>query len=166
MYGQVWLDVYRVSGNFSPHPKTIVLHASNRITTPHQRRDNPPAYSMGRTGGRVCSAYCRRFTPKIPQLQTGLQMIGLKHTPSRQIWTIKVFQDTTHENQGSLRSMGPQQANISYLLTAVYISKGNHQTIGKLDILSVFLGFGLDLEEICSNFKAFTFWIHTKKLVP
>ena len=38
-----WLDVYRVSGQFSPHPKTTVLHASNRITTPHQRRDNPPA---------------------------------------------------------------------------------------------------------------------------
>ena len=28
------------------------------------------------------------------------------------------------------------------LLTAVNISKGNHQTIGKLDILCVFLGLG------------------------
>ena len=52
------------------------------------------------------------------------------------------------------------------LLTAAWISKGNHQTIGKLDILCVLLGLGLDLEEICSNFKAFTFWIHTKNLVP
>ena len=40
-----------------------------------------------------------------------------------------------------------------YLLTAVNISKGNHQTIGKLDILCVFLGFGLDLEEKCSILK-------------
>ena len=40
-----------------------------------------------------------------------------------------------------------------YLLTAVKISKGNHQTIGKLDILCVFLGFGLDLEEKCLILK-------------
>ena len=39
------------------------------------------------------------------------------------------------------------------LLTAVNISKGNHQTIGKLDILCVFLGFGLGLEEKCSILK-------------
>ena len=49
------------------------------------------------------------------------------------------------------------------LLTAAWISKGNHQTIGKLDILCVLLGLALDLEEICSNLKAFTCWFFTKE---
>ena len=49
------------------------------------------------------------------------------------------------------------------LLTAVYISKESHQTIGKLDILCVFLGFGLDLEGRCSILKLFTFWMYTKE---
>ena len=50
------------------------------------------------------------------------------------------------------------------LLTAAWISKGNHhQTIGKLEILCVLLGLGLDLEELCSNFKAFTCWFFAKE---
>jgi len=35
------------------------------------------------------------------------------------------------------------------LLTAVHISKGNHWTIKKSNVLCVFLGFGLDLENKC-----------------
>ena len=52
------------------------------------------------------------------------------------------------------------------LLTAAWISKGNHQTIGKLDILCVLLGFGLDLEEICSTLKRLHFGFVQKKMVP
>ena len=48
----------------------------------------------------------------------------------------------------------PFGKKIIYIVgAAVYISKENHQTIGKLDILCVFLGFGLDLEEKCSILK-------------
>ena len=55
------------------------------------------------------------------------------------------------------------------LLTAVDISKGSqgsHQTIGKSDVLCVFLGFGLDLEEKCSILKLLHFGFIQKKLVP
>ena len=43
-----------------------------------------------------------------------------------------------------------------YLLTAVKISKGNHQTIGKLDILCVFLGLGW-ISRKCSILKLLHF---------
>ena len=38
------------------------------------------------------------------------------------------------------------------LLTAANISNGNHQTIGKLDILCVFLGLGWIFEGKMDNF--------------
>ena len=46
------------------------------------------------------------------------------------------------------------------LLTAVNISKGNHQTIGKLDVDWVWAGFGGKIV----NFEVFTCWMYTKEV--
>ena len=46
------------------------------------------------------------------------------------------------------------------LLTAVNISKGNHQTIGKLDVDWVWAGF----EGKIVNFEVFTCWMYTKEV--